>query len=252
MFVLRNWRLNMFGGGFLRISRYSLNNVGRQLSEHLCLLNVDARFYKLKCHSYANFAAFKCWNCQTVVDTSVPRLFCKNCSLIQSSEQQNFNYFELFNICEQYDIDVRQLTLNFRNLQNRLHPDKFSNKSKEEKILSESFSSLLNKAYTTLVNPLLRGLYMLNVNGLNIEEGSVTMDPSFLGEIMEWNEQVEEANTKESLENLKQNIDVILINLYKEISKAFNDNNLNEAKTLLSKAKYYSTLLEKIKEIDVQ
>lgn len=56
---------------------------------------------------------------------------------------------------------------------------------------------------------------MLNINGLTIEEDSVTMDPSFLGEIMEWNEQVEEANTKESLENLKQNVDFILINLYK-------------------------------------
>lgn len=39
--------------------------------------------------------------------------------------------------------------------------------------------------------------------------------------------------------------------LFREISKAFSNNNLNEAKILLSKAKYYSTLLEKIKEIDV-
>lgn len=85
----------------------------------------------------------------------------------------------------------------------------------EEKILSESFSSLLNKAYSTLVNPLQRGLYMLKICGLNIEEGSITMDSSFLGEIMEWNEQVEEANTKESIENLKNYIDIILVNLYK-------------------------------------
>lgn len=141
----------------------------------------------------------------------------------------------------------------------------------EEKILSESFSSLLNKAYSTLVNPLQRGLYMLKICGLNIEEGSITMDSSFLGEIMEWNEQVEEANTKESLENLKNDIDIILVNLYKlveyfklfytmdnnkyllfrELSEAFSDNNLNQAKVLLSKAKYYSTLIEKIKDIDV-
>jgi len=65
------------------------------------------------------------------------------------------------------------------------------------------------------MNPLLRGLYMLNVSGLNIEESSITMDQSFLGEIMEWNEQVEEIKTKESLENLKQNVDVILVDVYK-------------------------------------
>lgn len=56
---------------------------------------------------------------------------------------------------------------------------------------------------------------MLNVRNLSIEEGSITMDARFLGEIMEWNEQVEEANTKKSLENLKKDIDVILVNTYK-------------------------------------
>lgn len=85
----------------------------------------------------------------------------------------------------------------------------------EEKIRSESFSSLLNKAYTTLLNPLLRGLYMLNIRGLSIEENSITMDTNFLGEIMEWNEKVEEVNSIESLEILKRDVDIILFSLYK-------------------------------------
>lgn len=56
---------------------------------------------------------------------------------------------------------------------------------------------------------------MLQICGLNIEEDSTTMDSSFLGKIMDWNEQIEEVNTKESLENLKNHIDIILVNLYK-------------------------------------
>lgn len=56
---------------------------------------------------------------------------------------------------------------------------------------------------------------MLNVRGSNIDESSTTMDAEFLSEIMEWNEQVEEANTKDSIENVKKDIDDILINLYK-------------------------------------
>lgn len=59
---------------------------------------------------------------------------------------------------------------------------------------------------------------MLNIRGLSIEEGSVTIDTSFLGEIMEWNEQVEDANTKDHVENLKKDVDVILVNLYKSVS----------------------------------
>jgi len=56
---------------------------------------------------------------------------------------------------------------------------------------------------------------MLKIRGYNIEECSKTLDTNFLGEIMEWNEQVEETNTKESLENLKKDIDIVLVNLYK-------------------------------------
>lgn len=56
---------------------------------------------------------------------------------------------------------------------------------------------------------------MLNNCGLSIEEGSTTMDIRLLDEIMEWNEQVENANTKESLENVKTDIDNILQNLFK-------------------------------------
>lgn len=84
----------------------------------------------------------------------------------------------------------------------------------EEQLLSESFSSLLNKSYTTLLNPLLRGLYMLHLGGLSIDEDSITMDTTFLYEIMDWNEKVEEVNTKESLESLKKDVDDMLVDLY--------------------------------------
>lgn len=83
---------------------------------------------------YGNYYAhtkksdFKCWNCQSVAHTK-PSLFCENCSLIQSAVLQDFNYFELFNLEEQYNINTVQLTTNFRKLQNLIHPDKFSNKS---------------------------------------------------------------------------------------------------------------------------
>lgn len=140
MFALRHWRFNTFGDGFLRVSRTSVNAAaGRQLAESsTCPLYVNARRRQFGRRSYTNFAAFKCWNCQTVVNnTAVPCLFCKNCSFIQPYDQQDFNYFELFNIPEQYDVDTQRLTSNFRQLQNLVHPDKFSNKSKV------TFTSLL-------------------------------------------------------------------------------------------------------------
>lgn len=61
----------------------------------------------------------------------------------------------------------------------------------EEKIISEEYSALVNKAYSTLINPLERGLYMLKLSGFSIEEDTKEMDKTFLIEIMERNEEIE-------------------------------------------------------------
>lgn len=55
---------------------------------------------------------------------------------------------------------------------------------------------------------------MLHLGGLSIDEDSITMDTTFLYEIMDWNEKVEEVNTKESLASLKKDIDDMLVDLY--------------------------------------
>lgn len=143
MFVLRNLRANMFGDRVLRSSRFYINSaIGQPSETRIYIHPANAQFPKFKCYSYAAFTEFKCWNCQTISETK-PSLFCKTCTLIQSTEQQNFNYFELFNIVNQYDIDTEQLTSNFRQLQNLMHPDRFSNKTEVTFDNSKKFSCVL-------------------------------------------------------------------------------------------------------------
>lgn len=126
MFVLRYWRANVIGDCLLMKSFYNVSSKVKQLSDPLYLYKVNVRYDKIKFNLYSTITEFKCWNCQTVLDNK-PCLFCKNCSLIQSPEQPNLNYFKLFNIQEQYDIDIGELILKFRELQSLMHPDKFSN-----------------------------------------------------------------------------------------------------------------------------
>lgn len=136
MVVLRFWRANSIGCSLLRKTRYNITSVIGHSSERIGLqkcYTTHGDMFKT-CHSYVTSAAFRCWNCQTVLD-SRPCVFCKNCSLIQSSEHQNIDYFELFNIPNEYNINTGQLTLNFRKLQNLIHPDKFSNKSEVNIVL---------------------------------------------------------------------------------------------------------------------
>lgn len=72
-------------------------------------------------------------------------------------------------------------------------------------------SSLINKAYNTLSNPLERGLYMLSLNNVSIPEGTTSLEPEFLMEIMERNERVEEASAdKDKIVSLIEENDSIL------------------------------------------
>jgi molecular chaperone HscB len=74
----------------------------------------------------------------------------------------------------------------------------------EERAISEQYSALVNKAYSTLLQPLARGLYMLHLHGVNLEEDAGQSDPQFLAEIMQTNEELAEAqypNDVKELEN---------------------------------------------------
>ena len=69
-------------------------------------------------------------------------------------------------------------------------------------IRDREYSALVNKAYSTLTNPLKRGMYLLQLNGLSIEEDAKEMDKEFLMEIMERNEEIEHEKDADVLRQL--------------------------------------------------
>ncbi len=103
------------------------------------------------------------------------------------------NYFELFGLPVTFDVDTDDLTLRYRDLQRRVHPDKFANASGQERRLSLQMTALVNEAFQTLKNPVRRGRYLLNLRGIDLgDETDTAMDPAFLMEQMELRENLDE------------------------------------------------------------
>ncbi|NXW64874.1 HSC20 protein, partial [Eurystomus gularis] len=118
----------------------------------------------------------------------------------------------------------------------------------EEQRYSEQLSSLINKAYRTLRNPLSRGLYLLELRGVEpAQETDCDADPVFLTEIMEINEKLAEPENEDSLEEIETLIKVKQEELTKEVTAAFETDDLQEAKKLLAKMKYFANLEDKLK-----
>ncbi|XP_060125440.1 iron-sulfur cluster co-chaperone protein HscB isoform X2 [Zootoca vivipara] len=118
-----------------------------------------------------------------------------------------------------------------------------------EQNFSKQHSSLANKAYRTLLSPLSRGLYLLELNGVELEKGTdPEADPEFLSEIMEINEKLSDANNDAKIEEMENFIAAKQEELIKDVSRAFEHDDLQEAKKHLAKMKYFANLEEKLKE----
>lgn len=106
------------------------------------------------------------------------------------------SFFELFGFPESYVIDEGALTERFRDLQRQLHPDKFVSRPDSERRWSMQAASVVNEGYQTLKSDLGRATYLLQINGICIDEETDTkMDPMFLMEQMELRESLEMAES---------------------------------------------------------
>jgi molecular chaperone HscB len=91
-------------------------------------------------------------------------------------------------------------------------------------------------------------LRQLQLHGHALAEGDIHIDPGFLAEIMEVNEEVVEAESPSDLSGISEANKTVLKDYVESVSKAFREDRLKDAKSLVTKMKYYSNIQDKIIE----
>ncbi|XP_042766600.1 iron-sulfur cluster co-chaperone protein HscB isoform X3 [Panthera leo] len=147
-----------------------------------------------------------------------------------------------------FAVDTAKLQNRYQQLQRLVHPDFFSQRSQTEKDFSEKHATLVNDAYKTLLAPLSRGLYLLKLHGVEIAEGTdYAVDQQFLMEIMEINEKLAEAQSEAAMKEIESIVRAKQKELSDNVSKAFEQDDFEKAKEILTKMRYFSNVEEKIK-----
>jgi len=82
-------------------------------------------------------------------------------------------YFEVFSLSPKLALDTAALEKSFYKLSREFHPDRFASKSAAEQAEATEKSSLLNDAYRALRDPIRRTEYLLELEGVELEEQSV-------------------------------------------------------------------------------
>jgi molecular chaperone HscB len=96
--------------------------------------------------------------------------FCAACGKVQPPAP--VDYFTFFALPRRLDLDVAALEREFYVLSRKLHPDLNARAGSKEQEWSLQQSSLLNDAYRTLKDPIKRTQYLLQLEGVELEEQS--------------------------------------------------------------------------------
>jgi molecular chaperone HscB len=132
--------------------------------------------------------------------------FCHSCGKVQPPAP--VDYFAFFGLPRKLHLDETALQREFYELSRRLHPDLSVRADAREQNWILEQSSRLNDAYRTLKDPIKRTQYLLELEGVQLEEQSKTateearaagivkkqvVPPALLEEVFELNLQLEEA-----------------------------------------------------------
>ncbi|KAL6887936.1 hypothetical protein GGI43DRAFT_417471 [Trichoderma evansii] len=145
-----------------------------------------------------------------------------------------------------FPINTRALRREFLQLQARHHPD--MHPQGPLKARAEATSALINEAYKTLANPLLRAQYLLSLRGVDVatDETMQVDDPSLLMVVLEAHEEISDATAEEDLQELRAVNDKRIRESEDVLEKAFHEDDVMAAKKEAVRLRYWVNIKQSL------
>jgi molecular chaperone HscB len=167
----------------------------------------------------------------------------------------NANHFEVFDLPITFEIDNQILAQRYRELQRTVHPDNYAQASERERRLAMQKSAQVNEAFQTLKNPLARGRYLLQLQGIDTNGANdVATDPEFLMMQMELREELaaikQQSQPLEALSRFLQRLEQQLQQLTATLSQQFIQQNWQAARDSVRQWQFFQRLQEEALRIE--
>jgi molecular chaperone HscB len=115
-------------------------------------------------------------------------------SVVVANLSASDNYFTFFGLLPRFKLDTSVLDQAYLAIQKEVHPDRHTNGTEAEQRVAMQLATYANTAYRTLKDPIQRGLYLCQVNGVEAHlETNTAMPVQFLMKQMEWREALEDS-----------------------------------------------------------
>jgi molecular chaperone HscB len=137
------------------------------------------------------------------------------------------NHFALFGLPERFALDAGALDRAYRDVQTRVHPDRFARSGAAEQRVALQWATRANEAYRVLRDPLQRAIYLCRLRGADpADEHDTRMPQAFLIQQLEWRDALDEARdgaNPAAVDALRAELDAMRARLQGEVGRALDD-----------------------------
>lgn len=170
------------------------------------------------------------------------------------------NYFELYGLPVLMKVDPSEIKTKFYELSRQYHPDFHAKSDEASQAESLEKSADVNKAYKVFQNTDDTIKYVLQMKDLIYDEEKYELDPEFLMQVMEINEELMDLETgedKEALDRCVEKTKELLNQIDKDVAPIVEnyqegittEKELLQVKSYYYKKKYLQRILDKIYQI---
>jgi molecular chaperone HscB len=113
------------------------------------------------------------------------------------------SHFDLFGLTPAFGLDKEMLEKAYREIQSRVHPDRFAQAGDAERRASLQWTTRVNEAYRALKDPVQRAKHILELHGIDVGfETNTQMPTDFLLQQLELREELEAVAAKKDAPGL--------------------------------------------------
>ncbi|KQJ86798.1 iron-sulfur cluster co-chaperone protein HscB, mitochondrial [Brachypodium distachyon] len=181
----------------------------------------------------------ECWSC----GAKGVFLSCGSCRSVQPVDPA-VDYFRIFGLDRGYNIKDNNLEGKYKDWQKKLHPDLVHSKSEKERAFAAEQSALVIDAYRTLSKPLPRALYLLQLEGIHVDEEKTINDQELLMEMMEIRESVSDSSDSQTLEKIQSQMKRKVETWSNSFQEAFDKGDFDRAVEATQRMRYYERAME--------
>eukprot|EP00825_Cyclidium_porcatum_P009312 TRINITY_DN14726_c0_g1_i2.p1 TRINITY_DN14726_c0_g1~~TRINITY_DN14726_c0_g1_i2.p1 ORF type:complete len:250 (+),score=29.43 TRINITY_DN14726_c0_g1_i2:232-981(+) len=194
--------------------------------------------------------SLQCWNCHNT-KRKTNLFICSNCDYILDPEctVKHQDFFTLFGLEKNFEVNLSKLESLYKQYVANYHPDKFSKfNSKQATLYSETMTSYIIQAYSTLRNNISRAEYILKLSGFEnkLESDTGAKNAKFLQQMLLMREQIEDCDNKAKLSLLKNAIEQEQAQTVYKLSQLLKQKSYEQANAQISTLRYLESSMDAI------